>query len=524
MNGKFRNEEEREKKKMEIFKKSPYLAEAKVLDIYTGNNIVVLNKQEALSHEIYEGYRVEIEHKGKKRIVIVDLSDKLVKKGEIGIFKDTAKNLSIKQGSILEINNIPKPKSIEQIKRKIEGKTLKPKEIDYIIKDLMDNKLSESELSAFITASYIRGLNDDETVALTKAIVRSGSQLKLKEKHIADKHCIGGVAGNRTTMILVPIVAAAGIKIPKSSSRAITSASGTADTMEVLAKVDFGIDKLREIVEKTNGAIVWGGGMNLASADDKLIKIRRPLSLDPRGILLASILAKKKAVGAKEVVIDIPVGIGAKVESMDVAKDLAHDFLKIGKRLGMKIEVLLTDGYQPIGNGVGPALEARDVLRVLEGNGPSDLKEKGALLAGKLLEAVGKVKEGKGYETALFYLDSGKALKKMKQIIKAQQGKIFSSKDIEIGKYKYDVVAKRSGRISKINNKMINKIARAAGSPFDKRAGIYLHKRVGEYVEQGEPIFSIYADSKERLEFAISGLEVWDPIEMEKILIGTIKE
>lgn len=337
-------------------------------------------------------------------------------------------------------------------------------------------------------------------------------------------NCLGGVAGNRTTMVLVPIIAAAGLYIPKSSSRSITSASGTADTMEVLAPVDIPINELKKIVLKTKGSIVWGGGMNLAAADDKLIKIRHPLSLDPKGVMLASVLAKKKAVNATHVVIDIPIGRGAKVQDMNEAKDLADDFIHIGKELGMGIEAIITDGSDPIGIGIGPALECKDVLEVLDGAGPYDLREKSCELAGKLLELCGKVGKGRGRAVAEELIQNGKAMKKFREIIEAQGGDPkVKVEDLPIGEHKYTVIAPKNGRINHIDNRMLSKIARAAGSPRDKGAGVALHAEGGDKVRKGDVLFEIYAENPAKLNFAIKALKTWDPIELEKYLLKSIR-
>ncbi|HQT44572.1 MAG TPA: hypothetical protein PLO51_01220, partial [Candidatus Micrarchaeota archaeon] len=346
-----------------------YVCKAKCFDIVAGGKIVVLNEQEAIAHDIYASHRVILIYKGKETIAKVDLSADLVKPGEIGLFAEIAHELVADEGETVQIKHTTRPDSIQFIKNKMDGKELGQAEIDTVIRELMDNRLSEAELSAFITSMYIRGLTDNEVVALTQSIVKSGEVLGLDKHPIVDKHCVGGVAGNRTTMILVPIIAAAGIYIPKTSSRSITSAAGTADTMEVLCPVTLELEEMRRIVTKDFGCIAWGGAMNLAAADDKLIKIRHPLSLDPKGVLLASILAKKKSVGAQFCVIDIPIGRGAKFVDPKIASSLGHDFISIGKKLGIEIEVMITDGSDPIGNGVGPGLECRDVFSVLEGNG-----------------------------------------------------------------------------------------------------------------------------------------------------------
>lgn len=517
---------EKQKKQIDVWKIRPYIAQAKKINIHTGKKIIVLNQDEAQEHDIYAGYREILRFKNKEIVVVVDVADSgIVKPGEVGVFRDVSTELGIKENDIVEIIHLNRPASLGYIKKKLDKKELNADEIRCIISDLMNNSLSEGDLGAFVSGIYINKLGNNEVVALTNSIADSGAKLELGKKPIGDKHCIGGVAGNRTTMVVVPIIAAANVYIPKTSSKAITSASGTADTMEVLAKVDFNIDELKEIVLKSHGAMVWGGGLNLASADDKLIKIRNPLSLDPRGLLLSSILAKKQCVGAQYVIIDIPVGHGAKVGSMTEAHELAQDFLKIGKMLGMEIEALITDGSEPIGKGIGPVLESRDVLEILEGKGPEDLRHKSLIIAGKILELVGKVEKGRGYAAAEHFITNGKALKKMKEIIELQGGdpKIKST-DLNPGQYKYEVRAARSGQIYHVDNKTISKIARLAGSPGDSGAGVFLYHLKGDRVQEGDLLFNIYAESEAKLGFAIKALETLEPVEMQKMLLDTVSD
>ncbi|MBN2478501.1 thymidine phosphorylase, partial [Candidatus Micrarchaeota archaeon] len=445
-------EKEIEKKeKVDVWRYKKYICTVKPIKLYAGKRIIVLNHAEAQEHDIYLGYRTMVKYNGDSIAALVDTTEELVGPGEVGLFKDIMEELGLKGGEKIEIIHMDRPASVGYIKDKLDGKVLEGDQISMIIEDLMDNKLSEVELAAWVSAVYMHGLADSEIVPLTNAIVQSGERLELPSsvKNIVDKHCIGGVAGNRTTMLIVPIVAAAGLYIPKSSSRAITSAAGTADVMEILAPVDLGMEELKEAVMKTKGAIIWGGGLNLASADDKLIRIRNPLRLDPEGLLLSSILAKKKAVSARTVIIDIPIGRGAKLQDYEKGKTLASHFLKIGKDLDMRVEALITDGSEPIGNGVGAGLECRDVLQILEGAGPEDLRHKSCLLSGRILELSGKAEEGQGYAVADRIIRSGKALSKLKEIISVQGGnQDVLSTDIPVGKYTYDFVAERSGKIS----------------------------------------------------------------------------
>lgn len=517
---------EKETKKVDVWRYKKYMCRVKLIGIYAGGqSIIVLNASHAVEHDIYAGYRTEIKTPKQTIIGIVDVSDELVKRDEVGVYNDFAKEYHLRAGEIVEIVHMDRPDSIGFIKKKLDKGTLNDAEIKTIVDEIMDNKLSEVETSALITATYINGMADSEIIALTNATVESGERLTLGKKPVLDKHCIGGVAGNRTTMIITPIIAAAGLHIPKTSSRSITSAAGTADTMEVLANVTFSMEELKRMVLKTKGAIVWGGGMKLAPVDDKLIRIRHPLSLDPQGMLLASILGKKKCVGAEYVIIDIPIGRGVKIPYYQKGEELGNHFIRIGNQLGMKVEVLITDGAEPVGNGVGPVLECIDVLSVLNGHGPEDLRHKSILMAGKLLELCGKVDKGAGYSAAENLITSGKALKKFLEIVDEQGGnpKIkISELESMVGKYSHTFKSNASGSLFHIDNHTIAKLARIAGSPRSKGSGILLHKTRGSKVEVGDSLFTIYSDKEDFINYAIKALEKLEPVEMRKMLLGTM--
>jgi putative thymidine phosphorylase len=421
-----------------------------------------------------------------------------------------------KSGESITLTVESKPKSIQYIKKKLKGNKLDYNEIHTIIKDIVDNKLTNIEMTYFVASTYIHELTINETVDLTNAIINTGTVLKINRYPIVDKHCIGGVAGNRTTMVVVPILAAAGLIMPKTSSRSITSPAGTADTMEVLCNVSFDTKQLKKIINKTNACMVWGGAVNLAPADDKIIKVEHPVSLDPVGQLLASILAKKKSVSTTHLLIDIPVGKGAKIEHRRDAEKLKRRFEIIGKKLGFVLKVVITDGKQPIGNGIGPALEARDVLKVFLNarDAPQDLKEKSIEIAGEILELAKKVKKGYGQKLAKDLVESGMAYKKFIEIIKAQGGKEITPDKIKIGKYKHNIRAKKDGTINHINGKAISKIAKIAGAPKDQGAGIYLNVHLKYKVKKGDILYTIYSDSKEKLKYALHVTEELNDIEI----------
>ncbi len=468
-----------------------------------GPLIAILNIDDANKLDLHALDRIKIKKGKKSQIVAIDITDdkRTLKTGHIGLFEEVLDKLKIKRNQAVEIFAEPKPRSIEFIRKKLDGESLSKVEIDNIIKDIVDNKLTEVEITYFVSACFTYGLTIYESAYLTEAIAENGKLLKFNKYPILDKHSVGGIPNNRTTMIIVPIIAAAGYYIPKTSTRSITSVSGTADTMDVLAKVAHTKEKIMSIVKKTHGCIVWGGALDMATADDKLIKIEKVLSLDPEGILLASILAKKYAAGTTHLILDIPYGKGSKIEDKKKAKKLKRNFKHLGKLLGMEVKVILTDGRQPIGNGIGPALEARDVLLTLQNRGPVDLKKKSLKMAELLLKSVG-VKNAKKKVNGI--LKSGLAYKKMMEIIKEQNGnsKITPEK-IKIGKYKHDVKANKKGTIKEIFNRDLVKIAKAAGAPKDKGAGIYVNAKLRKKVKKNEILYTIYAESKNKLQDAV---------------------
>ena len=476
----------------------------KDMDIATGGPLVaILNKEDAQKLDLHVMDRIKIE-KGKKiETAVVDIAEsrKSVKPGYIGIFEEVVDSLKLRNNEIVSISMARKPLSLEFIRKKLDGERLNKKEINQIVWDITHNKLSSVELTYFIAACYTNVMSTEETIMLTKAIVKQGNTLKLDRYPIIDKHSIGGLSGNRTTMVLVPIITAAGFVMPKTSSRSITSPAGTADTMEVLAKVSFSLDKMKKIILKTNGCIIFGGAVNLAPADDKIISVERPLGIDAESQLLASIMAKKHSVSSTHILIDIPIGKDAKVENMSKALKLKRDFMRIGKKLKKHIKVMITDGSKPIGRGIGPALEARDVLWVLKRDKkrPQDLENKCVKMATEIFKMVG-IKNGK--KKALEILNSGAAYKKMIEIIKAQNGNITKPEQIKLGKFRFDVKSNKNGTIRYISNSIISKVARVAGAPINKGAGIYLHKDVGNKVKNRERLFTIYSESKQKLDYA----------------------
>jgi AMP phosphorylase len=485
-----------------------------IIDIDAGRPIVLLHPIDAKRMSIHMGDRAQICKKGSNctEVAIVDISDTMVPEGEIGIFNDLAAPMRLSPRSSVYVSPRPKPESVSFIRKKIDGKDLSDIEITTIVKDIVHDRLSDIELTSFVTASAIHGYSKRETIFLTKAMVDTGDRLDFKGV-VVDKHCIGGVPGNRTTMMIVPMLASMGIKIPKTSSRAITSPAGTADTMEVLCPVSYGATDVKRFVNKVGACIVWGGAINLAPADDKIIRVEYPLSIDAEGQVLASIISKKKSVGSDYVLIDIPYGPGSKILGLEKAKELCEKFVWLGNEVGMKVKYILTDGTKPIGNGIGPVLEARDILLALGANGPPDLVEKSIMMVSEIMEFSGNSTKGQGVKEARQSIEDGSALAKMKEIIKIQGGNpSVKISDLKTGRFKYEVKAVSGGKISSIDNSTIAMLARTAGAPQDPAAGIFIATNVGDKISTGETMFTIYSQNKTKLAYSQRILKRNNPI------------
>lgn len=432
-------------------------------------------------------------------LALVD-DDALLGAGEIGLGQQAFRRLGLPEGALVTVAQANPPQSLEAVRRKIGGEVLSMDEIGEIIRDIAAFRYSPMEIAAFLVASA-GFMTTDETLALTRAMAAVGGRLKWEGPLVVDKHCIGGIPGNRTSMLIVPIVAAHGLTMPKTSSRAITSPSGTADTMEVLANVDLSTDRLQEIVAQEHGVLAWGGRVNLSPADDILISVERPLRIDTFDQMVASILSKKLAAGSTHLVIDIPVGPTAKVRSQNEAVRLRKLFEYVAGKLGILLQVVLTDGSQPIGRGIGPVLEARDVMAVLRNDpeAPQDLRERALLLAGHVLDFDPALPGGAGYETACEILESGRALAAMERIIAAQGA---APAAIEPGQFSHEVLSPVAGIVAGIDCHLIARIARLAGAPMDKGAGIDLLRKVGDPVAAGDTLYRIHAGSETGLGFA----------------------
>lgn len=499
---------------------------AKYLGIETGGKLVVtMSGDDAAELGVIGGERVKLLSGRSEATAIVNIVTKSVAKGLIGLSDEIWAKMQLSQGAQIDVEPAGFPDSLGFIRNKLRGKKLAYEEIRSIVKDVVDGNLSETEIASFVTSLHLQGgPTMDEAFSLTVAMVNTGKQLRFDKKPIADKHSIGGVPGDKTTLLLVPILASAGITIPKTSSRAITSAAGTADRAETLMPVNLGLEELERVVTKTNGCIAWGGTLNLSPADDAFIQVEYPLSIDP--LLLPSIMSKKKAVGAEYLVIDIPTGRGTKMKTIGESDLLSKDFIELGRKLDIKTQCVLTYGEQPVGRCVGAGIEAREALEILmrKSNVP-DVVDKVSHVAGTLMEMVG-IRNGES--VAREAIRSGKAEKKLREIIYHQGGDSeVKPDDIEIGQYGVDITSEHKGTVLWIDNTTLASVARAAGSPKDKRAGLVLNKKLGDHVNKGDILFTIYSDKTTKLSAAeaeVSADGIYGVADRREMMIHRVRD
>jgi thymidine phosphorylase len=373
-----------------------------------------------------------------------------------------------------------------------------------IVRDIAAGRYSDLHLAAFVTACAGGRLGYEELVALTRAMVAAGERLNWARSPILDKHSVGGLPGNRTSPIVVAIVAACGLTIPKTSSRAITSPAGTADVMETLAPVDLDLAAMRRVVEREGGCIVWGGAMRLSPADDVLIRVARPLDFDSEAQLVASVLSKKAAAGSTHVLVDIPVGPTAKVRSEAAGEALGGVLTRVGEAVGVEVKPVLSDGSQPVGRGIGPALEARDVLAVLRGAGdaPADLRERALWLAAAVLDMAPHGRLVPSRQSASLALESGAALKKFEAICRAQG----ALREPPVAPITHVVTAAAAGTVAAIDNRRLARLAKLSGAPAAQAAGVELHVRVGSRVEQDQPLLTLHTQTPGERDYALGYL------------------
>jgi thymidine phosphorylase len=454
--------------------------------------------------------QVEIRSRGRAILATLNIvMTDLLEQGQAGLSEVAWRMLGAAEGDRIEFRHPEPVLSLSDLRSKLFGRRLDDAAMVRIVGDIAAGRFSDIHLAAFIAAGAGSNMDLAETIALTKAMIGAGSRMTWAAGPVVDKHCVGGLPGNRTTLIVVPIVAALGIVMPKTSSRAITSPAGTADTMETLAPVDLDIAILRRVVEREGGCIAWGGAMLLSPVDDVLIRVARPLDIDGQGQLVASVLSKKAAAGSRLVLIDIPVGPTAKVRSVEAARALAQRLEAVGAAVNLDVQCTATDGNQPVGRGVGPALEAHDVLAVLRGDAsaPADLRERALFLAGRIVEMASCGASGTGTALVREVLADGRALRKFDANREAQGG----SREPGRAPLRRDVAASCSGVVAAVDNRRIARFAKLAGAPASATAGLEMMVRLNDRVTQGQTLFTLHAETTGELEYAMRYVDANPP-------------
>ncbi len=420
--------------------------------------------------------------------------------GQAALSEAAWRLLKIEEGDEIHLSHPLPLDSLGRVRGRIYGQPIDRRAMNDIITDIAAGRYADIHTAMFLTIMASRGLSDEELVSLTEAMISAGERLEWPRSPIVDKHCVGGLPGNRTTPLIVAIVAANGLWMPKTSSRAITSPAGTADTMETLAPVDLDLADLRRVVEREGGCVVWGGAVRLSPVDDMLIRVARVMDLDAEGQLIASVMSKKIAAGATHLVMDLPVGETAKVRSRTDADHLAEKLTLVASAFGMRSRVLVTDGRQPVGRGIGPALEARDILAVLtnDSDAPDDLRQRSVELAGAVLELADIAESGQGRRMAEQTLNSGAAWKKFEAICQAQGG----LREPPSAHRKLEILADRDAEVVTIDNRRLGRVAKLAGAPGAPAAGVSLHVRLGDRVSRDQPLYTIHAETLGELNYA----------------------
>ena len=487
-------------------------AKTKLIDILDGEEFIVLiNEQEAREYWINAFDKVSLGYNWQEIVLNADLTNKVVKSWEIWLFKDVYEKYNIPADAIVSVTfTQTNGKAIDALKKAIRWENLNYKETYAIMKDISDNRFTDTLITYYSAIWFFKKASDFELYEMAKAMAEAGEMLHF-DWVVADKHCMGGVPGNETTMIMIPLLASLGIKMPKTFSKAITSPAATWECVDVLMDISFSKKEIEKLVKKENCCLVWGGGLDLAPADEKLIKVAYPLSMQSYSRTVVSIMAKKYAMWITHSLIDIPMWPTAKVPDMKTAKRLKKKYEYVGKKLGMKVHVEITKAMEPIGAGIWATLQVREVLRVLQQHElrPMDLQTKALHLASKIIELVGMAKGKKAYELAYQQLKSGAAWKKMQEIIKAQRWKNpnIKSEELELAKFKKEVKAEKDGTVKVIDMKLINLTTRALWAPIDDQGGLYLHKKLGDKVKKNDIIYVMYANQKSKIDMALESLK-----------------
>lgn len=389
------------------------------------------------------------------------------------------------------------------IDKKKRGEKLTDKEVKWFIQSYTDNKIADYQMSAMLMAMFLKGMDVAETASLTDAMLESGKRLKFPGKNVIDKHSTGGI-GDKASFILAPIASAAGVKVPMIAGRGLGHTGGTVDKVEAIKGFSTELD-LDTFAEKLNteGLVLIGQTPEIAPADRLIYALRDvTATIDSIPLITASIMSKKLAEGANGIVFDIKTGTGAFMRTTKDAKNLGKSLIATSKRFKKKAVALITDMNQPLGNEVGHSNEIIESIETLKGNGPKDLTDLSIALAAHMIHIAGVEKTfEKAHKKALEMVSSGRALDEFRKLLRSQGGDVNVVEDyslLPMAKCKTDVVAPKTGYIKMFNNAEIGLLLielgggrKAKTDVIDHGVGFSFHKKIGDRVKKGEPIFTI---------------------------------
>jgi len=485
-------------------KKLDILGDKSSLEVY-------LNRFTADQYGVKEGDLLDLYFVGHETGATALITDTIVDDGHIGLPAAVWNSFPVSELDRVAVELQGQAKSVAFIRKKIQGEKLSYDEIREIMFDIAKRRLSPIEMTYFASTSYNPGFDDDEMYSLTKAMSDTGIILDFSKLGglVVDKHSIGGLPSKGVTPVIVSLMSKLGFIIPNTSTRAITAPAGTTDVLETLMPVALSEEEIKRVVAETGGCLAWGGGLELAPADDILIQIEKPLHIESYDKFVVSIIAKKIAAGCQYVLLDLPYGDTAKVSSGDVAK-VAKAFETLFAKFGIKVFVYKRQAKGPDGNGIGPILEARDLLWILERDKrrPIGMENLSLDMAAQLIALTGKYTYQGAHEILRETLESGEAYKQFWKIGKAQGAqKIVKGDDLVPGHYTYDIKSTKSGIIKNFDNHKIVQITRALGAPYAKGAGIYLNHQVGDRVATDEVVATLYAEAQGRVDLAVKNLD-----------------
>ena len=398
---------------------------------------------------------------------------------------------------------------IDIIVKKKNKLELSKKEIKYVIKNFVNGEIEDYQMSALLMAIVLNGMNDSEIFYLTKYMIESGDKLDLsKLGNVVDKHSTGGV-GDKTTLIIAPIVSSCGVKVAKMSGRALGFTGGTIDKLESIPNIKLDLSE-KEFVKQIEdiGVAITSQTKDIAVADKKIYALRDVTgTVESIPLIASSIMSKKIAMGAKNLVIDVKVGNGALVKTIKDARKLAKIMINLGKQNGIKVICLLTNMDVPLGNNVGNTLEVMEAINILQNKEDNDLKKLCVELASYMVMLGLNIDLDKAKEMVIKSIEDGSAYSKFKELVAYQHGELDK---LEIGKPKYVIKADKDGYIGKIDAIDIGNLAMSLGAgridksdKIDYNAGVILKKKVGDYVKKGDVILELYTKKGKNFSFNV---------------------